>query len=406
MTIIAAAEEPLTMSFFEKFKKHSAPPAPPKRIENNTSYGWPDDEFDEDGDTYEAPPCERPAVKVPTRPPEENVYLDGGFSGRSSNPVVPMRQAAPPPRPTKSKAAKPMSPPADPEDFYVDPNVKPPEIDRKEKPGKKPAMPRPARPPPVASPPEEDDVYLDPNEGQGDGDDLYLEPAAATPPPPREPAWKPSPPKAAAPPPSRREPPPTLMKPPVPRSSTLPHMDIRAIPPPEVRRSSFPSKMPPPTPVSKPPLPNALKEAKPCPPPPPMIDSIGQAPLPSPQGGSASENEENREWFAGNCDRKTAEDLLHRISKDGAFLVRRSSAQNARQPYTLVVLYRQKVYNIPVRYIEETQGYALGKEGKKNDEVFSSLQEIIFHHQNNPLLLIDSKSQAKHTTYLTQAARK
>ena len=50
-------------------------------------------------------------------------------------------------------------------------------------------------------------------------------------------------------------------------------------------------------------------------------------------------------------------------------MVRRSSAQNARQPYTLVVLYRQKVYNIPVRYIEETHGYALGKEGKKNDEV-------------------------------------
>ncbi|XP_031426033.1 B-cell linker protein [Clupea harengus] len=142
---------------------------------------------------------------------------------------------------------------------------------------------------------------------------------------------------------------------------------------------------------------------------PPPMSGISQGGGPSAQAVSATENEESnlegREWFAGNCDRRGADDLLLRISKDGAFLVRRSSAQNARQPYTLVVLYRQKVYNIPVRYIEETHGYALGKEGKKNDEVFSSLQEIISYHKNNPLLLIDSKSQAKHTTYLTQAAR-
>lgn len=30
---------------------------------------------DEEGDMYEAPPCERPAVKVPQRQVEENVYL-------------------------------------------------------------------------------------------------------------------------------------------------------------------------------------------------------------------------------------------------------------------------------------------------------------------------------------------
>uniref|UniRef100_A0A4W5R7B9 SH2 domain-containing protein n=1 Tax=Hucho hucho TaxID=62062 RepID=A0A4W5R7B9_9TELE len=78
---------------------------------------------------------------------------------------------------------------------------------------------------------------------------------------------------------------------------------------------------------------------------------------------------QEKEWFAGNCNRKTAEDLLLQINKDGAFLIRRSSAQNARQPYTLAVLYRQKVYNIPIRFLEETRGYALGKEGKKNEEV-------------------------------------
>lgn len=34
-------------------------------------------------------------------------------------------------------------------------------------------------------------------------------------------------------------------------------------------------------------------------------------------------------------------------------------------------------------------------------QLFGSLQEMISHHKDNPLLLIDSKSQAKHTTYLT-----
>lgn len=30
---------------------------------------------EEDGDTYEAPPCERPTIKVQPRQVEENVYL-------------------------------------------------------------------------------------------------------------------------------------------------------------------------------------------------------------------------------------------------------------------------------------------------------------------------------------------
>lgn len=61
--------------------------------------------------------------------------------------------------------------------------------------------------------------------------------------------------------------------------------------------------------------------------------------------------------------------------QDGAFLIRRSSNQSPRQPYTLAVLYQQKVYNIPIRFLEEMQGYALGKEGKKNEEVAESKEE-------------------------------
>uniref|UniRef100_A0A8C6SJT8 Si:dkeyp-117b11.1 n=1 Tax=Neogobius melanostomus TaxID=47308 RepID=A0A8C6SJT8_9GOBI len=77
---------------------------------------------------------------------------------------------------------------------------------------------------------------------------------------------------------------------------------------------------------------------------------------------------QNRDWFAGNYNRKMAEELLLSVKRDGAFLIRNSSTQNSRQPYTLAVLYQQKVYNIPVRFLDDTQGYALGKEGKNKEE--------------------------------------
>ncbi|KAM9360213.1 SH2 domain-containing protein 6 [Symphorus nematophorus] len=337
-------KHPLTQSFFGKLKNlHSGPPAPPRRTDNNA--GWPQDEFDDDeGDMYEAPPCERPAVKVPPRQVEENIYLE-----RTSNPAVPQRQAAPPPRLGKALP-----------DFYYDPvTKKPPEIDRNEKPGRKKMMPpppvRPA-PAPVPAPNTEEDVYLDPNEEQEDNDDLYLEPTAA--------------------------------------------------PSVEARRATFPAtfniKLPPPTPGHKPPLPANL--TKPSPPNPPMADTKPVVSSAVMRAAKQSGNED-KEWFAGDCNRRSAEDLLLRVNKDGAFLIRHSSAQSGRQPYTLAVLYQQKVYNIPIRFLEETRGYALGKEGKKNEEIFGTLDEMISHHKNNQLLLIDSKSQAKHTAYLTHAAR-
>ena len=48
--------------------------------------------------------------------------------------------------------------------------------------------------------------------------------------------------------------------------------------------------------------------------------------------------------------------------------MRDSSGQDVEQPYTLAVLYNSKVYNIPVRFIQATQQYALGRE-KKGEEV-------------------------------------
>ncbi|XP_059193489.1 B-cell linker protein isoform X2 [Centropristis striata] len=385
------------MSFFGKLKnRHSGPPAPPRRTDDNAGFGWPQDEFDdEDGDMYEVPPCERPAVKVPQRQVEENVYLE-----RTPNPTPPQRLAAPPP-PRSAKLSKPQQRADDPK------TKKPPEIDRNEKPGRKQKMP----PPPVRSAPApapaantEEDVYLDPNEEQDDNDDLYLEPTAACSPEPRGQKWVPPPQKTAI-----LPSPIPMMKPPVPRAqsemklvgmtqnSFVPSLnDLKRVD----ARPAFNIKPPPPTPV-KPPLPANLKEAKPIP---PMPDTKPVAPSVVMRATKQSGNEDKK-WFAGDCNRKAAEDLLMRVNKDGAFLIRHSSAQSARQPYTLAVLYQQKVYNIPIRFLGETLGYALGKEGKKNEEIFSTLDEMISHHMNNQLLLIDSKSQAKHTAYLTHPAR-
>lgn len=383
------------MSFFGKKKNiHNGPPAPPRRTDDNANLGWPQDEFDDDeGDMYEVPPC-LPVGKVPqTQVEEENVYLE-----RTSNPAPPQR---PPPRPGKPLPAI-QKPQQRGEDlFYDNKTKKPPEINRKGKPGRK-EPPPPGRSAPAPGPADiiEEDVYLDPNEEQEDNDDVYLEPAAFSPDPR---VMKPSPPKTALVPPPMQ-----MMKPSVPRlqsNSYLPSLnELKTAPSVEVRRASYPIRPLPPSTSVKPPLPANLKEAKHSLLNPPMADT---KPVASSGGTRATKQSgnEGKEWFAGNCNRKSAEDLLLRVNKDGAFLIRHSSAQGARQPFTLAVLYQQKVYNVPIRFLEDTHGYALGKEGKKNVEIFSTLDEMISHHKNNQLLLIDSKSQAKHTTSLTYPAR-
>uniref|UniRef100_A0AAQ4PG83 SH2 domain-containing protein n=1 Tax=Gasterosteus aculeatus aculeatus TaxID=481459 RepID=A0AAQ4PG83_GASAC len=328
--------------------KNLGPTAPPRRTDDCAGNEWPQKESDDDeGDMYEEPPCERQTVNRENRQREEelNVYLE-----RPAAPSPPQRPAALPPRP-----AKPSKPQQHGEDFFFDPQTKnAPEINRTEKPGRKNMMPTPlVRSAPVPNPASntEEDVYLDPNEEQNS---------------------------------------PWLSSNELETASTV-----------EVRHKPLLSKPPPPTPSIKPPLPAKLKQAKNSP---PVKDGKPAVSL----GGMKATKQwvnEDKEWFAGNSNRKTAEDLLLRVNKDGAFLIRHSSAQGSRQPYTLAVLYQQKVYNIPIRFLGETRGYALGKEGKKTEEIFGSLDEMISHHKNNQLLLIDSKSQAKHTTYLTYPAR-
>lgn len=357
------------MSLFRKLKNNSfprGPPTPPRRDDNAQCDRLKEEMGDEsDDDMYEPPPCER-AVTVPHRPKEENVYLE-----RKSNLTVPRRQA-PPPLPNFSKHTS--------GDLFLETqHMKPPDVDRTDKPGRKKMPTAPAAPQPES----EEDVYLDPCEEQNSAEDLYLEPTEACPLPPRGVKMMPLPPsiKPALPSPE------PLMKPPPDRLSSLTVPEFKTDPKAESRR------------FSKPWLPTNLKESIQDPPQIENKPGAGRKVI-----SSSVENTRRGEWFAGNCNRKMAEDLLLSVKKDGAFLVRNSSTQTSRQPYTLAVLYQRKVYNIPIRFLDDAQGYALGKEGKKNEEVFSTLEDIVSHHRNNKLLLIDSKSQAKNTTYLTNAA--
>uniref|UniRef100_A0A8C7YY38 Si:dkeyp-117b11.1 n=1 Tax=Oryzias sinensis TaxID=183150 RepID=A0A8C7YY38_9TELE len=260
---------------------------------------------------------------------------------RPPNPAIPKREAAPP-LPHLSKNPKRQQR----QDLFSD-TKKPPQVDRNEKPGRRKMMPLPS----LASESIDEDVYEDPNEEPEKNDGLYVEPEAVCPTATRAPMRKPTSPSTPS------VPIPVRVKPPIPGGKSS---------------SMFP----------------------------PVIDRR--------TGGMRANKPlryEVKEWFGGDCSRKTAEDLLESVNKDGAFLIRHSSDQRSCQPYTLAVLYQQKVYNVPIRFLEDVQGYALGKEGKKNEETFSSLDEIISHHQKNQLLLIDSKSQAKHSVHLTYPVR-
>uniref|UniRef100_A0A3Q2YWG7 Lymphocyte cytosolic protein 2 n=1 Tax=Hippocampus comes TaxID=109280 RepID=A0A3Q2YWG7_HIPCM len=96
-------------------------------------------------------------------------------------------------------------------------------------------------------------------------------------------------------------------------------------------------------------------------------------------------------WYVGKVTRGQAEGYLKQVSKDGAYLVRDSSHQKSNQPYTLMVLYHNKVFNIQIRH--EDKQFQLGT-GLKAQESFSSVCDIIKYHSQCHLLLIDTKKRS------------
>ncbi|KAJ8359813.1 hypothetical protein SKAU_G00163380 [Synaphobranchus kaupii] len=125
------------------------------------------------------------------------------------------------------------------------------------------------------------------------------------------------------------------------------------------------------------------------------------------KGPSAAEEEAGvykKAWYASTCDRRSAEEALTRSNKEGAYLVRKSSGQDPSQPYTLVVFYNSRVYNIPIRHIPASRQYALGRE-KPGEERFSSISSMIEHHQKTAMVLIDSQNNTKDSTRLLCAVK-
>ncbi|XP_044136819.1 lymphocyte cytosolic protein 2 isoform X1 [Bufo gargarizans] len=119
----------------------------------------------------------------------------------------------------------------------------------------------------------------------------------------------------------------------------------------------------------------------------------GRQPVPNPiinNSTSGNEGIYSEQWYLGNISRKDAENALRSINKDGTFLVRNCSQSTTSQPYVLMVLYKNKVYNVRIRFHQKNQVYLLGSGGH---ETFDSVSEIIDYFRKTPLLLIDGKDR-------------
>nr|XP_055036554.1 lymphocyte cytosolic protein 2a isoform X1 [Misgurnus anguillicaudatus] len=120
------------------------------------------------------------------------------------------------------------------------------------------------------------------------------------------------------------------------------------------------------------------------------LNSTRAAPAPPPQADMGGKQDMDPSWYVGQISRGEAERCLRRVNKDGTFLVRDSSNRTSNQPYTLVVLYQDKVYNIQIRRTHD--GLMLGT-GLKSSETFERVIDIINQHRHMPLLLIDAKNR-------------
>ncbi|NWX52105.1 CLNK protein, partial [Steatornis caripensis] len=84
------------------------------------------------------------------------------------------------------------------------------------------------------------------------------------------------------------------------------------------------------------------------------------------------------EWYIGECNRHAAEKALLQENTDETFLVRDCSKKSNTEPYVLVVYYGRRVYNIKVRFLEESQQYALGT-GLRGEDVSKTPSNVIVY---------------------------
>ncbi|KAA0709820.1 Cytokine-dependent hematopoietic cell linker [Triplophysa tibetana] len=128
---------------------------------------------------------------------------------------------------------------------------------------------------------------------------------------------------------------------------------------------------------------------------------------------------EEQNWYVGPFSRVDSEHALHLVNREGAFLVRDCSRNTTQEPFVLAVFYDKRVFNIQIRFCEETCKYTLGT-GLRNSEVssdhtihmreresagssrasavlssvfqrFDSVTDIIKFHSIFPIILIDGR---------------
>ncbi|XP_074528667.1 lymphocyte cytosolic protein 2a [Halichoeres trimaculatus] len=118
--------------------------------------------------------------------------------------------------------------------------------------------------------------------------------------------------------------------------------------------------------------------------------SVDRQSIRPPPPSSSRSQEMDPHWYVGKVTRGQAEGCLKRVNKDGAYLVRDSTRQLDNQPFTLMVFYQDKVFNIQIR--QQNNQFLLGT-GLKVQESFPSVSDIIGHYSQSPLLLIDAKNR-------------
>ncbi|XP_026038675.1 lymphocyte cytosolic protein 2-like isoform X6 [Astatotilapia calliptera] len=342
--------------FIKKTSKYQEPEI------NSEPQGWGEDEFDDEfDDDYESPYSDDDGSGGDYESPNDDQDADNHVS-RGQPPAVSPR----PPVSTPPSRMQPMDARRDPSPH---------------------CGPRP----PGKLPPEPPQVFrhIKPGRGPGSNSSPIRGPNNTRDKPGGQP-WRPP-----------QEDPPTFTKPPLPstninRSNSSAHLspssrtERRPQLPDEVSNSNT-------FPLSKP--------LRPGPPGPPTGDKMTgslphklQPPMPSgrqsvrpPPSAAGYTQELDPRWYVGKVTRGQAEGCLKRVRKDGAYLVRDSTRQQANQPFTLMVYYQDKVYNIQIR--QQNQQFVLGT-GLKVQESFPSVSDIISHYSQSPLLLIDAKNRS------------
>ncbi|NWH23586.1 LCP2 protein, partial [Grus americana] len=384
--------------------------------EDEADYESPTEEPEEaehDSDGYEPPPSNNDEahhnVIFPAKSLANNTdYIDRPPTTRSSHqPPVPPQRPGPSPVPAsfggRGASLPAFPPPPSNNDLSRDRNIKPlkppaPSIDR----STKPPLDRLAPPFERESPASGQYLLMLISMGSL-GEQLAMMPKPPVPPSDRYERGNPTPPRkqtpvnfllflsTAAP----QRPVPQLSLPPY-SSNTFPAKSVK--PPPKPGSNSMPAAESARNLSSSGSLPPRLHPGNTSRSPSRGASDI-RPPLPIPSRQTVhqmnmeeDEDSLNDEWYVAYVSRPEAEAALRKINKDGTFLVRDSSRKTATHPYVLMVLYRDKVYNIQIRYQEQNHIYVLGT-GLKGKEDFSSVADIIDYFQRTPLLLIDGKDR-------------